>query len=449
MTSPRTALLLLAAIGCSAPAQSLKHDVEVPAAFTASGGVSVPDRWWQAIDDPILHQLIEEGLARNPGLKATWDRLAQAEASAKAAGASALPSASGDVGSGVTMRDGELSGSLSLGLAASYEIDLWGGIGASRDAARIETWASAADLRAAGVTLSAEIALAWYRLVEQRALSGLLDDQLGTAERTLELVELRFEHGAVAETDLLRQRQSVESIRGEMAQAAGRIDTLSNRLSILLGYAPGHRLPAGTAAPSLPPMPDTGVPGELLNRRPDLVSAYLSIQATDKRVATAITQQYPRLSLGARLSTGGLDPKALITGWIASISASLAQTLFDGGKKKAEVERVKAQLSGQIHTYEAAILAALAEVEDAIATEVHHVDFTASLEQQAALARGVAERTETAYAAGAVDYLRVLDAEGSLQSLERREVSAEFDRIEYRIALYRALAGGFEMTKPN
>jgi NodT family efflux transporter outer membrane factor (OMF) lipoprotein len=446
---PALLLLLAAVAGCSAPAQNVKPDVELRPGFTASGGVSVPDRWWTAIDDPTLHRLIEEGLARNPGLAATWDRLAQAEASARAAGASALPSVSGDAGGSISLRDGELGGSLSVGLAASYEIDLWGGIGASRDAAGIDAWASAADLRAAGVTLSAEIGLAWYRLVEQRALSALLDEQLANAERTLALVELRFEHGAVAETDLLRQRQSAESIRGEMASAAARVDILSNRLAILLGHAPGHRLPAATAPPMLPPMPDTGVPGELLTRRPDLVSAHLSIQSTDKRVAAAISQRFPRLNLGARLSTSGLDPTELVTGWISSISASIAQTLFDAGKKKAEVERVKAQLSAQIHGYEAAVLAAMAEVEDAIANEVHHVDVTASLVEQTALARGVAERTERAYAAGAVDYLRVLDAEGSLQSLERRRVSAAFDHIEYRIALYRALAGGFEMSKPN
>lgn len=442
---PRASLLALAVAACSAPATQVRPELEVPARFSASGGAPVADRWWLSIDDPSLHALIDQGLARNPGLLQTWDRLAQAEASARAAGASALPSLGGDAGASASTR----GSSLSLSLAASYEVDLWGGIGAARDAASLDLSSTAADLRAAGVTLSAEIALAWYQLVEQRALGELLDLQLATARRTLELVELRFEHGAVAETDLLRQRQQVESIRGDMTQTAARIDALGNRLAILLGRPPGYRLPDSKRAPALPPMPDAGVPGELIQRRPDLISNHLRIQSADRRVAVAISERFPRLSLGARLSTSGLDPKEIVSGWLASLAASVAQTLFDNGRKKAEVDRARAQLAERIHGYEGAVLAALAEVEDAIAAERHHVQLTESLAEQAALARGVAERTERAYAAGGVDYLRVLDAESSLQALERRRLGAAHDHIELRIALYRALAGGFDMTHPQ
>lgn len=420
---------------------------EVPASFSRSGRAAVPDRWWLAIDDAALHSLIEIGLGDNPGLRATWDRLAQAEAAARREGATALPTVSGDAGASASIRPEGTSSSLSLGLAASYEVDLWGGIDAAREAAALDARASAADLEAAAITLSAAIASSWYQLVEQRRQAALLERQRQLRARTLSLVELRQSHGLIAETDVLRQRQQLEALRGDASQAASRVAVLENQLAILLGRPPGAPVPGAAAIPPLPPLPSTGVPGELVQRRPDIVRGYLRIQAADHRVAAAIADKFPRLSFSLKLSSG-IDPLSLFSSWLGSLAAGLAQPIVDGGRRDAAVDAARAQLSERIHVYEGEVLAALGEVEDALVRELHQRDFIRSLDEQAALARGVHQRAVEAYAAGAADYLRVLDAEESLQGLERRRLAAEHELVELRIALYRALAGGFDLEKP-
>jgi outer membrane protein TolC len=137
---------------------------EVPASFSRSGRAAVPDRWWLAIDHAALHSLIEIGLGDNPGLRATWDRLAQADAAARREGATALPTVSGDAGASASIRLEGTSSSLSLGLAASYEVDLWGGIDAAREAAALERR-----------RLAAEHELVELRIALYRALAGGFD----------------------------------------------------------------------------------------------------------------------------------------------------------------------------------------------------------------------------------------------------------------------------------
>ncbi len=441
-----TALLVATAAVC-ARAPAARPGVDVPGAFSDAGQAPAPARWWLAIDDPQLHGLIDVALADNPSLLATWARLAQAEAAARREGASAWPTLSGDARAGGsvngtgTSADG--STSVSLGLAASYEVDLWGRLGAARDAAAFEVGASKASLQAAAITLTAQVATTWYDLVEARQQVVLLASQLDSAAQVLDIVELKFDVGTIPETDVLRQRQQVESIRGDQAVARARVRVLEHSLALLLGKAPGYPLPDATALPGLPPLPATGVPGELVQRRPDIVESYFRIRAADRNLAAAIANQFPRLSLSASASTSASSPQNLFKDWLASLVGNLVQPLIDGGARKAEVERTRAVLTERIHTYRGAVLAAIAEVEDALVREAHQHTFIASLTEQLTLATQAHDLIQAAYRAGAVDYLRVLDAQQTLQSLQRRLLTAHHDLITYRIALHRSLAGPF------
>lgn len=444
-------LTLVLATACSAPAFTARPDTPVPTTFSTSGTVAMPDRFWLAFEDPALDALVREALSENPGVRATWHRLAQAEASLKSKRSSLYPKVDGSAGGSVDARnngDGVQTGSgMSLGLAASYEVDLWGKVSASNDIARLDAESSAHDVMSSAITLASQISATWYELVEQRAQFSILAEQVASAEKTLQMVVVSFDRGFVPRSDLLRQQQRVESIDGERDQATARIAVLEHQLAILLGHSPTDRVaPAVSELPPLPPMPATGIPLELIGRRPDVARAYLAVQSADNKVAVAITEQFPRISLSARLST---NPAALISDLVGSLAASIAAPIFDAGARKAEVERARAALLERIELYKQTVLAALAEIEDALVKEDAQQANLDSIERQLEMTEELLDQARVGYEAGMTDYLRVLDAEETHHSLQRRYLSARREMLSIRIGLYRALAGGWKMDDPT
>jgi NodT family efflux transporter outer membrane factor (OMF) lipoprotein len=411
-----------------------------------------------SFDDPELARLIEKALTENLNLKSAWDRLAQAEAIARREGADLEPTL--DVLAGVSRtaarsessngsRDTDYMSEYSLGVQAGYEVDLWGRIGSIKDAAELDARASAEDIEAAAVTLSAQVARTWYQLVEQYGQLELLGDQLETNRQVLELVTLRFRRGKVSAADVLRQRQLVESSQGEIERARSRTGVLEHQLAILLGRPPAESMAEKCSELlTLPPLPESGLPVDLLQRRPDIRLAHLEVLAADKRVAASLAERFPRLSLSARAETSAEEVGDLFETWLAGIAANLIGPILDGGSRSAEVDRTRAVLSEKVNAYGQLILDALGEVEDALVQERKQRDFIASLEKQLALSDQVIESIRDSYLKGALDYLRVLDALVSNQSLQRNLLEAQRALIEFRIDLCRALAGGFEMCRP-
>ena len=190
----------------------------------------------------MLNSLIDQALANNFSLKTAWDRLSQAEAEARSAGADLFPTLDAEVENSRNRyrEDGQTSEghSYSLGLTASYELDLWGRIRSSRDAAVFDMQASEQDLQAAALTLSAQVAGTWYQLVEQYGQLNVLDAQIVTNQKVLELVTLQFRTGQVGIADMLQQRQLVESNQGEKVQVVAEVKVFEHQLAILLGYPP-------------------------------------------------------------------------------------------------------------------------------------------------------------------------------------------------------------------
>ena len=447
-------VLAVLASGCSPAIHELKTPVVVPEKFSEAGGSPLPDRWWLSFGDPVLNTLINQALANNFDLKTAWDRLRQAEALARGTGADLFPALDAEVENSRNRfrEDGETDEghSYSLGLAASYELDLWGRIKASRDAAAFEAQASAQDLQAAALSLSAQVAGTWYQLVEQYGQLDILSEQIVTNNQVLELVTLQFRTGQVGIADMLQQRQLVESNQGEKTQVAAQVKVLEHQLSILIGSLPGQlAIPWETSFIDLPPMPQTGLPAELIQRRPDIRSAYYTVQGADRDLAAAIADRFPRLSLTAGLDTSGVHTRDLFDNWLATLAANLVTPIIDGGLRKAEVDRTRAVASEALHAYGQSILNALGEVEDALVQEQHRRGFIVSLDKQLGLAGQVIERVRDRYLQGTVDYQRVLDALLSQQELQQSLLSAKRDLVQYRIDLCRALGGGWTLERPE
>jgi NodT family efflux transporter outer membrane factor (OMF) lipoprotein len=433
--------------------------VVLPEKFILSGEAPLADRWWTSFEDAHLNLLVERALRQNFNLRAVWDRLDQAQAVARAAGAPLLPSLEGRAAAARSAQrtDSAATGAktvyrsnLSFGLYASYEIDLWGRIASRREAAELDLKVTEEQLQAAAITLSAAVAAVWYDLAEQQGHLALLREQLQLNEEMLELVTLRFRQGLTGAADVLQQRQLIETRRGDMVVVEARIALLTNQLAILQGANPGEAAAKQGSLPAkLPAMPKTGLPASLIERRPDVRAAYYSILAADRRVATALTERFPRISLAATVETAAGNVQDLFSNWLASLAANLLQPLFDAGARRAEVERVRGVAAERLNLYGQTILTALGEVEDALAQEQQQVKYLQSLDRQLDLSRQVIERTRHGYLHGATDFLRVLDHMQRHQGLERQRLTAQRQLIQHRINLYRSLGGGWEIKRPD
>lgn len=443
-------------IGCHARSPVAPPLIEPPPSFSASGRDPVADRWWEVLGDPQLTLLVERGLDGNFDLQAAWDRLSQAEAVARREGAALIPSFDAELSTTrteLTRSAAQGSGTggrndYRLGIAAAYEIDLWGRLRAGRDAARIDAVARAADVHTAAITLSAEIAAAWYELIEQRRQLGVIDQQIRTNERVLELLSLRYRSGLVQASDVLRQRQLLEATRAERPALEGRARVLANLLATLVGEPAGRVTPPETRSfPPLPPLPSTGLPADVLARRPDVESAYQAILAADQRLHAARVDRYPRLSVGGSAAFSAEDARDLFDNWIATVAANLIAPVIDGGRRSAESDRVRALVSERVHAYGQTVLVALQEVEDAIARERAQRERIELVERQLEISNTVVGRIRDQYLFGASQYLDVLEALSSNQALQRERETVQRELLSIRIDLYRALAGSFELER--
>ncbi len=421
--------------------------------FSDTGTVTPPDRWWTSFDDPALNDLVERSLEGNVSLRQSWNRLAEARAVVRGEESGLFPSV--DVTGQYQAQSSDAPGgsdssrSGQLGLSAQYELDLWGRIESSVEAAEYESRATRQDLRASAVSLTAEVSRSWFQLVEQYAQRSVLQEQLETNQQVLELVETRFQLGRVRAPDVLRQRRLVDSTRQQISSVESTIQVLEHQLAVLLGRIPDERVnPVRTDLPSIPPIPETGVPSQVINRRPDVRAAFLRIRSANREVATAIADRYPRFTISGSITTEEGDRLNLFDNWMESIAADFALPLFDAGQRKAEVSQSKAVLARQINAYRDSVLVAYREIEDALAEERQQQRQIELLNDQLENATQTMERLRSQYVNGTVPYLDVLEALESQQQLRRDLVTAREQLLEDRIALYRALAGGFEMSNP-
>ena len=442
------------ACGPKRPAEHTRPPVDVPERFSQSGSRAADGKWWLSFGDGRLNALIEQALSDNPGLQGTWARLAQAEATARKAGADLKPTLTGEASAGHTRTEGSgargssTASDLSLGLAVSYELDLWGRVRSARDAAEMDVRATRADLDAAAITLTASVADTWCRLLDSLAQIRLIDEQIATNLKYLQIVSMRARQRQARAIDVLQQQQHLEATRSQRVQAESRRDVLTHELAVLVGKAPrSSLLGVGGPLPGLPALPRTGLPADLVRRRPDIRGASLRLAGAHHTLASAAADRFPRISLTARVQTSGQKARDLFNNWLASLAANLTGPILDGGLRVAEEDRARAAAAQSLHDYGKTVLDALKEVEDALARERRLADYLASLVEQFDLSGKIVVQSRRHYINGAVNYLRVLDALRSHQVLERQILTARLDLIRNRISLYRALGGGWDLER--
>lgn len=444
-----TALVLLACTGC-ATSEKVELPVQDVSAFSLSGTQSQPDWWWLALGDKQLNTHIETALENNFTLAAVWDRLRAARSIARREEAALYPDLGLTADVSRKIDDGTQTDRFTAGPAASYEVDLWGEIRSRAAAEDLRALASLEAYRTAALTLSGDIALTWVRLQEAQSQLKLLSGQQETNEKALKVLKARFGAGQVRSEDILRQQLLLEAVEEEKITVEANIQTLEHQLAVLRGEAPQRKsFETNGALPDLPPLPETGLPSELINRRPDIRQALLEVEAADRDLAATIRDQYPSITLSASYISEAATAGNLFSNWITTLAGGLIAPVFDGGQRRAEVNRREAVRDELVNLYGQAVLEAFQEVEDALIREQKQRERIENLQSRLQLARDTYEQIQLGYFNGANEFISVLSAQDDLQELEREVLRAQRDMVEFRIALYRALAGGFETSREN
>lgn len=451
-------LLLIASIltmlSCSPFRPTAKPDAagEIPDGYALYG--EEPDLtspWWHSVKSPELSRLIDEALAGSFTLKEAWARLQQARSLAVQAGADFYPTldALGTVAyerrrSEITSGGAVGDENYGLGLFSSYELDLWGSLRSRRQAALLSMNATEAELQSAGISLAAEVADRWVRIISQQLQKQLLEKQLANNLIFLELIELRFRNAMVSALDVYQQKQVVENVRATIPLVEAETQLLMHELAVLLGRPP--RADLGLKQSDLPvvgSLPALGLPADLLANRPDVRSAGLRLQAAEWQVAEARANRLPAIQFTAGAQYGPGDLDLLFDSWLLSLAANLTAPIFDGGRRAAEVDRTRAQMDENLWVYRQAVLTAVKEVEDALTSETRQREHIQGLETVMAAARRGLEEAIQRYRRGLSDYLPVLTQLIAVQDLERDLIRQQEALMRYRIQLHRALGGGW------
>lgn len=443
------------------------HHKEKSASFLLSEAFSrestgLDKRWWRSFQYPDLNKLVKQVLSDNLDLKQAWAKLDQARALADQARASWHPRVTAEAGAGrnrvniqtPTGSSASYNNRYFSSVGASYETDLWGRISSLDKAAQLDVKAFQGDLESMAMSLAAEVAETWFSIIEQKALLGLVRDQVRVNKTYLKLVQLRYGQGLVSALDVYQQRQQAAGTRAQIPVAESKLRVLFHKLSVLLGQPPRAMNMENKffkinqpvfLLPDLPKFPSKGLPSELLISRPDIQAAKTRIAAADHRAGAAAADRFPSLRFSASGGFRVAELSKVLENLVWDILGSLSGTVWDGGRKSAEVRRTRAVVKELAAKYAQTVLDAFQEVENALVREKYQHIYLEELQKQVNYSKKSLEEARTRYLNGLDDYLRVLTSLKSLQSLEQTQISAKRQLLSYRIQVYRSLGGAWEV----
>ena len=442
-------LILVVLSGCTVFAPKQRDDPQFPVPerysrnTTENGGV--PDKWWKAFGSRELDEMVQTALSGNFDLKTAWARLEQARAVARKSGATAFPHLEGEAEGSQEDRyqDSQkmsTSKELSLSLAASYELDLWGRISSASKADRLSAKASWQEVQSSAVSVAAEVVNTWIDLRSVAREIDVVQEQIETNQRLLERQQDRFLNGQAQALEVSQQRESWAASRTKLPGLRRQQRTLRNKMAVLLGRAPaGNIRIEGAKLPELIPLPETGIPMDLLSDRPDIRAARQELASADWEVSAAKADLLPSITLSARGVLSGETLDAALSNWYTTLSATLAQTLFDAGQSRAEVSRKEAMAEEKLYTYAQTVIEAIQDVQDALAQEAEQRRLVSRLRERIRAAKSARRKARLRYLRGQEDYLTYLNQLENVQSLSRELVQERAQLLQYRVGLYRNL----------
>ena len=413
-------------------------------------------RWWRQLDDQLLDSLIAEAVGGNLDVAVAKAKIREARATYRQQQGALLPAVEGAASATRTRSGASVVGSepsvysqYQAGFDASWELDLFGGNRRALEAARHGAEAAEEDLRDTLVTLVGDVASYYVQAREYQALLALARRSSESQVQTARLTREQFRAGEATGVDDAKANAQALSTAADIPTYQISYAQAVHRLSVLLGQPPTTleaRLNGGGPVP-LPKEPvATGIPADVLLNRPDVRSAERNLAQSTAKIGQAEANRYPSISLTGSIASSALSPSDLgkksTLGW--SIGPTLVVPIFQGGQLRAAVDVARAQRDQSYVAYQAAVLKAMEEVENAIVSLSQTRTRYAKLGSATASYRRATDLSRTLNEAGAADFFDVLDAERSLYAAEEAMIRSRADIAAYFIVLNKALGGGWD-----
>ncbi|WP_369959333.1 efflux transporter outer membrane subunit [Pseudomonas benzenivorans] len=466
------ALSLLLA-GCAIGPDYRRPELATPAQFkqiegwtlAAPGDALERGAWWTLYGDAELNALVERLNLSNHNLAAAAAQYRQARALVRGARATFYPSLSSSAGvtragqgggdSTLSTADGfsvggantaSISQNYDLSLNAAWELDVWGKLRRALESSQADFEASAADLAALRLSLQAELVQNYLQLRVLDEQRRLLEATVAAYARSLRLTENQYDAGIVPRSDVSQARTQLKSTEAQAIDLRWQRAQLEHAIAVLVGVPPSELgIAPRDALPLLPQIP-VALPSQLLERRPDVAAAERRVMAANAQIGVAEAAWYPDL----RLSASGGYRGSSFADWVSlpnrfwSIGPDLALTLFDGGARRAELQRSEAAYEQTVAEYRQVVLDSFREVEDRL-VQLRVQEQEAQVQQQALeAARESLRLLENQYRAGTVDFNSVVNVQATALNNERSSLTLLGSRLTASVQLIAALGGGWQ-----
>ena len=424
------------------------------------------DRWWTGFQDPMLVTVVQRALEENLDMAASIARVQQARAVAASAGAQLLPTV--NLNANGTAQHQSLQSPLggiaknlpgysrdqreyTVGAAASWEIDLAGGLRRTSAAARDEAQAAEAEQLGTRVTVAADAADAYLQVRGLQARLAVALDQIDTDTHLLDLVQVRRRLGAAEDREVAQAQALLRQARATVPLLRIALEAQLNRLDVLMGAQPGTyaaQLAVASPIPIAPLVDGTQQPIDVLRRRPDIIAAERRLAASNERIGAALSDYYPKISLSGALGFDSVSTNHLFSA--ASFqpigTGALRWRLFDFGKVNAEVAQARGANAEALAQYRQAALKATEDVENAFTTLSQTEIRRQELQDEVLALTRARDLSERSYKAGAITLTDVLDADRQLLAARGDLDSTRTDVARAAVSTFRALGGGWNVA---
>ncbi len=460
----RAARLACAAMGISmAAACAVGPDYQRPKVDSAANYKEVGDwkpsepsdafsrgPWWEVYKDDALNQLEVRIDISNENVKAAAAAFAQARALVAQARAGYWPT----VGVSAGRQRGAAAGGPTLttdsaGVSGNWDLDIWGRIRRSTESNRASAQASAAALAAARLSAQAALAIDYFELRAQDQLQKLLDDTVVAEQLSLRIAENRYKFGVAARADVVSAQAQLLSSQAQQVNAKIQRAVLEHAVAVLIGQQPAQfSVSASSMRTDVPTVP-AGIPSTLLERRPDVAEAERKVAAANAQIGVAKAAYFPSLTLSGSdaYSAHAWSHLFSLPNRVWSLGPQLAETLIDGGLRRAQVAQARAAYDISVDNYRQTVLTGFQQVEDQIVT-LRVLEQQAVIEDAAVAAAREAEKlTLNQYKAGTVPYSSVISAQTARLSAEQTALAVLSSRLQSSVALIEAVGGGWDASQ--
>lgn len=457
-------ILLLFLSGCAVGPDYVKPSIAVPEKYKEADGWKIAQPgdntargpWWETFGDEDLNALESQVSVSNQNVIAMEAQFRQARALISAAQASYFPTitAGASFTRSQASQNSSRSAAASSGLTSDYllpvniswELDVWGRIRRTVEAAKAGAEASAADLEAMRLSSQTELALAYFQLRILDTQKQLLDATVAAYGKSLELTKNQYESGIVSKADMMQSETQLKATKAQSLDVGVQRSQFEHAIALLIGKpASSFSIPVKKYAIKPLDIP-VGLPSELLERRPDIAAAERRVKAANARIGVAVAAYFPTVSLGA---TGGYESSSSAD-WLTwpsrfwAVGPSISETIFSGGYRASLTEAARAAYDATVANYRQTVLTGFKEVEDNVAALRILGEESRVQDEAVNAAQKYLDITLNQYKEGLVNYLNVTIAQAAALNTERTLITIEGRRVSAAVNLIKALGGGWQ-----